>query len=248
MVSWPSLGTRVTVRYRRPLGSAPPLTDAVGQLLAVEPVVRVQTKSGAIVSCSPSDVVALRVLTDTVVRTADIRNLEHAAAAAIPGLDREWLDGWLLRAGTDVDPMLNSAVPLDRAAHAGTLPGIVDWYRRRDLPPRLAIPERLLTPPAGLVCERTDLVMVRELSSVTPQTPTADGEPAVTTAPDGTRWLGLSTISLRNHGAAPLASGAGHGATRAVVRAHKPDDIALAEELGFTLHHRSRYFAVPASR
>jgi len=30
MVSWPALGTRVTLRYRRPPGSVPPLTDAVG--------------------------------------------------------------------------------------------------------------------------------------------------------------------------------------------------------------------------
>ena len=44
MVSWPDLGTRVTVRYRRPAGSVPPLTDAVGHLLAVDPVVRVRPR------------------------------------------------------------------------------------------------------------------------------------------------------------------------------------------------------------
>ncbi|WP_435793507.1 putative acetyltransferase, partial [Mycobacterium tuberculosis] len=53
MVSWPGLGTRVTVRYRRPAGSMPPLTDAVGRLLAVDPTVRVQTKTGTIVEFSP---------------------------------------------------------------------------------------------------------------------------------------------------------------------------------------------------
>lgn len=58
MVSWPGLGTRVTVRYRRPAGSMPPLTDAVGRLLAVDPTVRVQTKTGTIVEFSPVDVVA----------------------------------------------------------------------------------------------------------------------------------------------------------------------------------------------
>lgn len=99
MVSWPGLGTRVTVRYRRPAGSMPPLTDAVGRLLAVDPTVRVQTKTGTIVEFSPVDVVALRVLTDAPVRTAAIRALEHAAAAAWPGVERTWLDGWLLRAG-----------------------------------------------------------------------------------------------------------------------------------------------------
>ena len=63
MVSWPDLGTRVTVRYRRRAGSMPPLTDAVGHLLAVNPVVRVQTKTGAVVECAPADVVAVRTLT-----------------------------------------------------------------------------------------------------------------------------------------------------------------------------------------
>ena len=58
MVSWPDLGTRVTVRYRRRPGSMPPLTDAVGHLLAVNPAVRVQTKTGAVIECAPADVVA----------------------------------------------------------------------------------------------------------------------------------------------------------------------------------------------
>src|SRR5271155_4812943 len=99
MVSWPALGTRVTVRYRRPTGSVPPLTDAVGQLLTVDPMVRVQTKTGAVAEFAPADVIALRVLTDAPVRTSQIRALEHAAAAAWPGIEQTWLDGWLLRAG-----------------------------------------------------------------------------------------------------------------------------------------------------
>ncbi|PBJ65752.1 GNAT family N-acetyltransferase, partial [Mycobacterium avium subsp. hominissuis] len=63
MFSWPDPGTRVTVRYRRPPGSVPPLTDAVGRLLTVDPTVRVQTKTGTVVEFAPADVVALRVLT-----------------------------------------------------------------------------------------------------------------------------------------------------------------------------------------
>jgi hypothetical protein len=93
MVSWPDPGTRVTVRYRRPAGSVPPLTDAVGHLLAVDPIVRVRTKTGAVVEFAPSDAVALRVLTDTPIRTSQIRALEHAAAAAWPGSEQLWLEG-----------------------------------------------------------------------------------------------------------------------------------------------------------
>jgi hypothetical protein len=73
MLSWPDLGTRVTVRYRRPPGSVPPLTDAVGHLVQIDPVVRVRTKTGAVVQFAPTDAVALRVLTDAPVRTSKIR-------------------------------------------------------------------------------------------------------------------------------------------------------------------------------
>lgn len=167
MVSWPDPGTRVTVRYRRPAGSMPPLTDAVGHLLAVDPMVRVRTKTGAVVEFAPSDAVALRVLTDTPLRTSQIRALEHAAAAAWPGAEHLWLDGWLLRAGHGVGIAANSAVPLTLSAQVSAVPAIVDWYEHRGLTPRLAVPDRMLTLPPGLTVERTERVVVRDLSGVT---------------------------------------------------------------------------------
>jgi N-acetylglutamate synthase len=165
MVSWPDLGTRVTVRYRRPAGSVPPLTDAVGHLLTVDPVVRVRTKTGAVVEFAPADVVALRVLTDAPVRSSQIRALEHAAAAAWPGAERAWLDGWLLRAGRGAGFAANSAMPLDISAQASAVPGIVAWYERRGLIPRLALPDRLLRPPPGVTAEHTERVLVRDIRS-----------------------------------------------------------------------------------
>ena len=226
MVSWPDPGTRVTVRYRRPAGSVPPLTDAVGHLLAVDPVVRVQTKTGAVVECAPADVVALRVLTDAPVRTSEIRALERASstgAAGWPGIEQSWLDGWLLRAGGGSALAANSAVPLEISAHTDAIPAIVAWYQRRDLPPRLAIPDRLLAVPPGLACEHTERILVRDV-----------GEP------DGTQWVGLSVSELR-------AADDQQGATRCYIRIgeNDTDAIALAESLGFRLHHRCRYFPVP---
>ncbi|MBW0017488.1 MAG: GNAT family N-acetyltransferase [Mycobacterium sp.] len=291
MVSWPDAGTRVTIRYRRPAGSVPPLTDAVGQLLSTEPSVRVRTKSGAIAEFAPADVVALRVLTDAPVRTAQIRALEHAAAAAWPGVEQTWLDGWLLRAGHGVTLSANSAVPLSISAQPSAIPAIVDWYARRGLIPRLAFPERLMRAPGGLPTERIVRVLVRDVSagdevappargsqagvtlgavtlsaqpgeawldrglSVDVLTAVVDGEvvfgthaggavarAAVTGAPDGTRWVGLSGLRLGGDqsavdrlGKAMLAWGAERGATRAYIRAR---DSALAESLGFRLHHR----------
>jgi N-acetylglutamate synthase len=186
MVSWPDLGTRVTVRYRRPAGSVPPLTDAVGHLLAVDPVVRVQTKTGAVVEFAPADVVALRVLTDAPVRASQIRALEHAAAAAWPGVEQTWLDGWLLRAGHGATLAANSAVPLDISAHMGTIPAIVAWYEERNLTPWLAIPDRLLPLPPSRAGEHMERVLVRDVSDASTREP--DASIIFSARPDGA-WL-----------------------------------------------------------
>ncbi|MDT5163270.1 MAG: N-acetylglutamate synthase [Mycobacterium sp.] len=161
MVSWPELGTRVTVRYRRPAGSVPPLTDVIGHLLEVAPLVRVQTKSGEVVHFAPDDAVALRMLSDTPVRASEIRALEHADALAWPGVEQHWLDGWLLRAGRGGVYDANCAAPLDKFASQQAIPAIVDWYRSRDLAPRLAVADRLLRlPDEG---EHANWVLVRHV-------------------------------------------------------------------------------------
>jgi N-acetylglutamate synthase len=166
MVSWPQLGTRVTVRYRRPTGSVPPLTDVVGHLLDIKPLVRVQTKTGAVIQFAPADVVAVRTLSDAPVRTSQIRALEHAAALAWPGVEQHWLDGWLLRAGHGVTFRANSAVPVENTADLAAIPAIVDWYRRRDLTARLAIADRLLQlPGAG---EHANRMLVRDVRAAEP--------------------------------------------------------------------------------
>lgn len=243
MVSWPDLGTRVTVRYRRPPGSAPPLTDAVGHLLAVEPLVRVRTKTGAVAEFAAVDVVAVRVLTDAPVRTSAIRALEYAAAAARPATEQAWLDGWLLRAGNEPGPAANSAVPLDLSARLSSVPEIAAWYDHRGLTPVLAVPDRLLTPPRAAVAEHTEWVLVRDVPSVTPEQRPADPKAlaVVTDAPDGTRWVGLSAPRE-----ALLAWGAHRGATRAYI-AIAEHDAGRAESLGFRLHHRRRYFDARSS-
>lgn len=294
MFSWPALGTRVMLRYRRPAGSDPPLTDVVGHLLTVDPVVRVRTKAGDVVECPPADAVALRVLTYAPVRTSDIRALEHAAAAAWPGIEHTWLEGWLLRAGPPTGKgtglAANSAVPLDISARLSTVPAIAAWYERRGLTPRLAIPDRMLGVPAGSVGEQPEHVLVRDVSdaggrepdpsvmlSMRPDdawlavfgrdvdvdvlTAVIDGElvfgmhsggaaarAAVTDAPNGARWVGLSALRAGDDQAttalceALLAWGAGRGATRGYVAV--PDTEGASGALGFRLHHRRRYFPV----
>lgn len=81
----------------------------------------------------------------------------------------------------------------------------------------------------------------------------AVGRGAVTPAPDGTRWLGISAVAVpagrrrRGYGRAVcealLGWGADRGASRAYVQvlADNEPAVALYTGMGFVLHHRARY-------
>jgi hypothetical protein len=58
----------VSIRYRRPPGSVPPLTDVVGYLLEIEPLLRVRNNRGEVVQIAPADVVAVRAVGQPPVR------------------------------------------------------------------------------------------------------------------------------------------------------------------------------------
>lgn len=290
---FPALGTRVMIRYRLPAGSTPPLTDVIGHLVEAGTTLQVRTKRGEVVRIATDDVVVIKALTAAPVRTADIRNLEHAAALAWPGVEQQWIDGWLLRFGRGSTRRANSAVPLDGSASTDLAP-IIDWYAARGVPPLVAAPDRLFRVPQGASVDAENLVMVRDLATeaadsaltvtlsarpddewlrlyrrpvpVEVLTAVVDGDvafgtiagsavgrAAVTDAPDGTRWLGLSAVHVdenvraRGFGRALcrglLAWGAAHGARRAYVQVLVDNDAAirLFESMGFTIHHHSRY-------
>ncbi len=286
----PEVGTRVVVRYRLPAGSAPPLTDVVGQLLDVGPTLRVRTKRGDVVAIAADDVVAIKALAAAPVRTGDIRNLEHAAALAWPGAEHQWLGGWLLRFGYGRTRRANSAVPLN-VSIGDDVSGIIDWYAARGVAPLVAAPDRLFRIPPTVSTDAENLVMTGDVAvqgssrvtiasapdddwlrlyerevPVDVLTAVIDGEvafatvgdaavgrAAVTTAPDGTRWVGLSAVHVvetaRRRGLARelcgalLGWGGDRGATSAYVQVLADNTAAtqLYESMGFTVHHRSRY-------
>ncbi|MGA5543997.1 N-acetylglutamate synthase, CG3035 family [Mycobacterium sp. NPDC051198] len=303
MPALPALGSRVSLRYRLSAGSAKPLTDVIGHLEQLEPTVLIRTKDGELVDVAPADIVSVRELSHAPVRASEIRALEHAAALAWPGVEQQWLGGWLLRAGHGVTSRANSAIPLDMSAQIADLAAVRDWYRERGLPAWLALPERLL--PLRTPGIKPARVMVRELPvpsssspNITPAQPSpsnvtlaqqpdaqwleiyerevpvdvltavvdgqltfatvpgcAVGRGAVTTAPDGTPWLGISSVRVspaqRGQGharsvcAALAAWGAEAGARRAYVQVEVDNHaaIALYTSLGFRLHHQTRYVA-----
>lgn len=280
-----ALGSRVSVRYRLGQGEH---TDVIGHLESVDPQWRIRTKSDGVVDVDPADIVSVREISYRPVRTSEIRALEHAAALAWPGVEQHWLDGWLLRAGHGITSRANSAVPLEFSADLRALPGVVDWYGARGLPPWLLLPERVL--PIRSPGVKQTRVMVADVSAggaVVELAPAPDarwmavydrdvpvdvltavldghvtfasvpgaavGRGALTTAPDGTAWLGISAVRVepgrRRSGLARqvcgalLDWGADRGAQRAYVEvlADNAAAIALYASMGFQLHHHHRY-------
>lgn len=157
------VGSRVVVRYKLPPGSVPPLTDVIGHLLAVGPTLTVRTKRGDVVEIPADEVVAIKALAAAPVRTADIRNLEHAAALAWPGVEQEWHQGWLLRFGHGSTRRANSAVPLDVSTGAD-IPTLIARYEAHGLNPLLAAPDRLFRIPRGVATDAETLVMTGDVT------------------------------------------------------------------------------------
>ena len=243
----PQAGVRVSLRYLRPPGSEPPMGDVIGKLEQTGPLVRVRAADGVVHEFRHADVLYVRRLTDRPVKNSAIRAVEHAAALARPGGEHQWLDGWLLHFAAGADLTTNSAVPLDMFAHTNTIPAIVDWYARRDLPACLAVPERLLRLPEDIptVHETRTLVCNVAAGPAPDEVTVTDGERAgdgtvatasirevatargtVTDSPDGTRWLGIWEVHVaadqrrRGYGRAICAALQVWGADRGATRGY----------------------------
>jgi GNAT superfamily N-acetyltransferase len=172
------------VRYRLPAGSEPPLTDVIGHLVAVGPVLSVRTKRGDVVTIAAADVVVIKALAEAPVRTGDIRNVEHAAALAWPGVERQWVGGWLLRFGHGSTRRANSAVPLD-VSTGGDVSALIEWYAARGVAPLVAAPDRLFRIPHGVPTDAENLVLTGDVPVGEP-----GGTVAIAARPDG-EWLDL---------------------------------------------------------
>ncbi|MGW0045207.1 N-acetylglutamate synthase, CG3035 family [Rhodococcus sp. NPDC003348] len=194
MPTAPRLGSRVVLRYKLPPGYPQPLTDIIGELVALTPAVVVRAEDGRVVQVSADQVVALKAIGPRRVTTREIRALELAAADGWPGTEQSWIDGWLARSGGGFTRRANAAAPLGRAHRIGdlhssdTLDRLRAWYADRGQPLTLLLPHRLGAAPEGWTLSAEVQVMAADITNLT----LPEGESLVTVSPEpGPGWLPL---------------------------------------------------------
>lgn len=145
----PDIGDRVVVRRR----NGNHLSDIIGHVLSLQPLVVRPQKVGGLPSSAPAitipeeDIQVVRRLSPRRIRNSDIRTLERIAATAFPGTRHEWsINGqWLLRAGHGITERSNSAAPLGPSALYDPLPvaEILRFYNDAQLTPQILVPDRI---------------------------------------------------------------------------------------------------------
>jgi GNAT superfamily N-acetyltransferase len=136
------VGRRVVVRYRRPAGSQPPLTDVVGVVTEVDGDGLTVEASAGLVHVRRSDVVVVKAVPPAPVRrgrphtAVSTVDLERLMADGWRAVEEEWLGQWLLRASSGFTGRANSLLPLgDPGSSSETAIGLVEeWYAARGLP------------------------------------------------------------------------------------------------------------------
>lgn len=169
------LGSRVVVRYLLPPGRSHPMTDVIGILEGIEPVVALRIEDGSVIEVEPERVIALKSVPARTVRTSEIRALELASADGWPGIEQAWIDGWLVRYGNGFTGRANSATPLgdpgtigdleDRSPN-GTLSRLRSWYAERGRPLLVLVPDRLGSVPRGWELGEEVLVLAAEIDRI----------------------------------------------------------------------------------
>ena len=135
-------GRRVVVRYRRPAGSHPPLTDVIGILTAMDDDELTVEASVGPVHVRRADVVVVKAVPPAPVRrgrphtAVSTLDLERIMADGWRAVEEEWLGDWMLRASSGFTGRGNSVLPLgDPGSSIDMAVGHVEeWYAARGLP------------------------------------------------------------------------------------------------------------------
>lgn len=191
------IGARVTVRYRigSPTPDGPSVTDIIGTLECLAPLLIRPDGAPQAVHIPMDNVVVLKTLSATIVRNPDIRAFEQAAAAAFPGHTNEMIGGWLARAGDGITERSNTAVPLEPMASTSPVPldDIHTFYAEHGLPTRLMVPDRIARPAASIPGQRGPeiIVMTKELDTPLNHSPGASGISISCDADPSDEWFSL---------------------------------------------------------
>lgn len=146
-------GDRVVVRRRR----GEHASDVIGHVVSTNPlVIRPQEVGGLPSSAAAIEITEphiVRRLSPRTVRNSDIRAIETASARAFCGSEQLLIDGWLARSSPEAAALPNSATPIGHSAGFAPVPigAIAEFYRSRNKPVRLLIPERIGKPALKLV-------------------------------------------------------------------------------------------------
>ena len=137
------VGRRVVVRYRRPPGSQPPLTDVVGVVTAMDQHGLTVEGSAGPVTVRGEDVVVARPVPPAPVRrgrphtAVSTVDLERLMAKGWRAVEEEWLGDWMLRASSGFTGRGNSVLPLGDPGSSmqSAVEHAEEWYAARGLPP-----------------------------------------------------------------------------------------------------------------
>ncbi len=194
------LGRRVVLRYLLDDGRAP---DVVGALVGdADDQVVVRPDGAGPVAVPRSAVVAAKPVPDRTVRpSSSPDDVQRVADAGWPGLERERLGGWVLRAAGGFTGRANSALPL---GDPGTSPekaidAVEEFYDARGLQPAVQVPFALTgsdSPAPGLDTvlagrgwshDPPTLLMTADLRRVSP----VESSDVVCSDEPDDDWLGL---------------------------------------------------------
>jgi GNAT superfamily N-acetyltransferase len=147
------VGRRVVVRYRRPAGSHPPLTDVIGILTALDDDGLIVEASAGPVRVRRADVVVVKAVPPAPVRrgrphsAVSTLDLERIMADGWRAVEEEWLGDWMLRASSGFTGRGNSVLPLGDPGSSieAAVEQVEEWYAARGLPPQF----HLDLPPSG---------------------------------------------------------------------------------------------------
>lgn len=138
------VGRRVVLRHRLPDGSA---TDLLGELVALDPDgAEVLPDDGPPVRVDAAAVLAAKPVPARQVRpSSSVADVVRVIDLGWPGLERERLGGWVLRASGGFTGRANSALPLGDAGLplAEAVDAVERFYAARELPARFSVPTTL---------------------------------------------------------------------------------------------------------